>query len=328
MNTGRSLVAEVAADVLAAERTETAEGELPPVWSTMVDLDWPGIAVDEGSGGSGGSLVDLAKLLSTTAGHGVSAPLLEASVARWVLARSGVEPDAQLAVCTTDDRLVHVPWARYASRLVVFPDDGGAFLLDLHGPGITIERGLNLAGEPRDTVHVTAGATRTALPDAPARSAVAARAALLNAAALTGAARGAVARTREHASGREQFGRPLLALKAVAQGIALMDTELVSTESALERALDADSRDAVGVPESVAAAKVVAAKAATEIARYAHQLHGAIGVTREHSLHHLTRKLWAWRDEYGSQRSWAITLGRRALDAGEDGVWDRLAAPA
>ncbi|GAB3291305.1 acyl-CoA dehydrogenase family protein [Parasphingorhabdus pacifica] len=328
MNTRGSLISEIAADVLAGGRATAPEGDLPLVWSTLVELGWPGIAVDEHLGGAGGSLVDLATALSVTAARGVSVPLLEASIGCWALAGSEAQPEESLTVCATTDQLTRVPWARHASRLVVLPDLGEAYLVDLHGAGVAVEHGSNLAGEPRDTVHLTGASDSTPLPNAPTGAEVTTRAALLNAAALTGAARGAVDRTREHVTTREQFGRPLIALKAVAQGLATMRTELSAAESALDRALDSAVDRGNAETATTATAKVIAARAATGIARTAHQLHGAVGVTREHPLHHVTRKLWAWRDECGSQRSWAIALGKEALSDGEAAVWDRLTSPS
>ncbi|WP_010311603.1 acyl-CoA dehydrogenase family protein [Saccharopolyspora spinosa] len=107
-----------------------------------------------------------------------------------------------------------------------------------------------------------------------------ARAAVPNAAALLGAARAAYARTREHVTQREQFGRPLVALKAVANGLAEIRMHLVATEAAVVRAVRIHEEDsAERAFTASAAAKVAGARAATSIARAAHQLHGAMGVT-------------------------------------------------
>jgi hypothetical protein len=65
----------------------------------------------------------------------------------------------------------------------------------------------------------------------------------------------------------------------------------------------------------------VCGRAATEGARIAHQLHAAMGVTREHPLHLSTRRAWSWRDETGTQRSWARSLGAWALAADAEGRW-------
>ena len=32
-------------------------------------------------------------------------------------------------------------------------------------------------------------------------------------------------------------------------------------------------------------------------------------MTQEYRLHHLSRRLWAWRNEYGDEQHWASRLG-------------------
>jgi acyl-CoA dehydrogenase len=78
---------------------------------------------------------------------------------------------------------------------------------------------------------------------------------------------------------------------------------------------------------AVAAAKVRAGLAATAGARSAHQIHGAIGTTREYELHVHTGSLWAWRDEYGDERTWAQRLGE-TLQAAPEGFWASLVPAA
>ncbi|HJU19618.1 MAG TPA: acyl-CoA dehydrogenase family protein, partial [Stellaceae bacterium] len=75
---------------------------------------------------------------------------------------------------------------------------------------------------------------------------------------------------------------------------------------------------------AAAAAKIRAGSAAGRVAEIAHQVHGAIGFTHEHSLHRLTRRLWSWRDEFGSESCWSLELGRRTLQAGADALWPAM----
>ncbi|HEX4184558.1 MAG TPA: acyl-CoA dehydrogenase, partial [Stellaceae bacterium] len=61
-------------------------------------------------------------------------------------------------------------------------------------------------------------------------------------------------------------------------------------------------------------------------AAIAHQVHGAMGFTYEHSLHHATRRLWSWREEFGNEAVWAARLGRMVAQHGADGLWPFITA--
>src|SRR5207248_4651288 len=56
-----------------------------------------------------------------------------------------------------------------------------------------------------------------------------------------------------------------------------------------------------------------------------YQVHGAMGFTQEHPLHFATRRLWAWRDEWGAESYWQERIGRMICAAGGEGFWPLLA---
>ena len=68
-------------------------------------------------------------------------------------------------------------------------------------------------------------------------------------------------------------------------------------------------------------AKLRVGEAAGTGAAIAHQVHGAMGFTYEHSLHHATRRLWAWREEFGNETHWATQLGHMVAERGADELW-------
>jgi len=76
----------------------------------------------------------------------------------------------------------------------------------------------------------------------------------------------------------------------------------------------------------VASAKIRVGDAAGEGAAIAHQVLGAIGFTKEHTLHRFTRRLWAWRDDFGNESFWAVELGNVVAAKGADGLWPMLTA--
>ena len=81
-----------------------------------------------------------------------------------------------------------------------------------------------------------------------------------------------------------------------------------------------------GVFLEVASAKIRVGEAVTEGAAIAHQVHGAMGFTREYSLHQSTRRLWAWRDDFGAESVWAMRLGEAAIAGGAGDLWPALTA--
>jgi acyl-CoA dehydrogenase len=70
----------------------------------------------------------------------------------------------------------------------------------------------------------------------------------------------------------------------------------------------------------------MAGEAAQVVAARVHQAFAAIGITEDHELHHFTRRLWAWRDEAGSDVTWASEIGRAVLERGGARLWADLTA--
>jgi acyl-CoA dehydrogenase len=130
--------------------------------------------------------------------------------------------------------------------------------------------------------------------------------------------------TVQYAGERHQFGRPLGKFQAIQMELAEMAGEVSAVTAVTDAAVQALERGAADVVLAAAAAKVRAGMAVEAVARLAHQVHGAIGFTQEHKLHHLTRRLWSWRDEAGSELAWAPVLAAGLLADGPDGFWPAL----
>ena len=71
-------------------------------------------------------------------------------------------------------------------------------------------------------------------------------------------------------------------------------------------------------------AKICASEAASLGASTGHGVHGAIGFTHEYRLHLLTRRLWAWRSEYGSATYWSELLGNAICAGGAEQFWPTI----
>ena len=74
------------------------------------------------------------------------------------------------------------------------------------------------------------------------------------------------------------------------------------------------------------AAKIRANRAVGIGTALAHQVHGGIGFTEEYPLHPLTRRLWAWRSEFGNDAFWGKRLGANITERGAAHFWSDLTA--
>lgn len=174
----------------------------------------------------------------------------------------------------------------------------------------------NLAGEARDRIRLR-NARRVDVPGQ-----LVERMALSRAALMAGALEGILSMAIDYATEREQFGRPIAKFQAVQHNLAVLAGEVAAARCACDGAIMSATSPNFGV--AVGAAKARVGEAAGVAAEIAHQVHGAMGFTHEHSLHHFTRRLWAWRDEYGREARWQVQLGRRVASGGADSVWEFL----
>lgn len=315
------------------------------LWATLDKSGLTRLTLPESAGGSEGSLDDAATLLEVAGAYGARVPLVETDLlGGWLAHAAGLDvPDGPLvglsgdagpggagltvsADGTVSGTLPRVPWGRSVSAVVVSVDSR---VVVLAPSTAEIAEGANVAEEPRDTLTF-AGATPLGAADAPPGAAdeLALRAALGRSLLLAGAARGALARSVGYAGERIQFGRPIGKFQAVQQQLAEAGSEVAAASAAsgaAARTASADGFAAASTAFAVAAAKARCGEAATAVARIAHQVHGAIGFTREHDLRLVTTRLWAWRDEDGNDAYWNDRVGAAALDAGEHGLWPLVA---
>ena len=331
--------------------TAAEEGTWPePLWDALEESALTRAWIAETLGGPGTSLVDGFAVVRLAGTHAVPAPLAETLLAGWLASDAGLEaPAGPLAVLPVDgastirlqgDALsgaaTGVPFARGCGHLVVVfecGDDGGS----VQGVAIVdraecpVEPGTSLAGEPNDTVlfdgvvpiaHSAPGAVDHA--DRLRRMG-----AVMRAQQMAGALEGCLEQSLRYAADRRQFGRPIAKFQAVQHNLAVLAGEVAAATTSADAAASAIARHGIEGDRTfvaVATAKIRSGQAAGAGAGIAHQVHGAMGFTREYSLQHRTRRLWAWRDEFDPETVWAIELGRHVAQRGGDALWATVTA--
>ena len=290
-------------------------GEFPAdLWRTLCENGFHRMALPD----SGVQLGDVFRVLRVAGRHAAPLPLAEALLAnRWLANEDdALNSIGRIAVAEGQDvaRIwLDAPWGRVAQRILGVADGEDLFV----GVAGTVTAGANLAGEPRDQVAVAD------IRPLPSKEPVYALLALSRVALSTGALDRTLEMGVAYAAEREQFGRPIARFQAIQHMLAAAAGEAAAAGRAVDAAIAAIDTDRFVL--EVAAAKARVGEAAGIVAETVHQVHGALGFTYEHQLHHFTRRLWAWRDEYGNEAYWQALLGRHICALGAQGVWNFLA---
>jgi acyl-CoA dehydrogenase len=317
-----------------------------PAWAALeaagLTLAW----VPEENGGGGAGMADGFAVIRQAGRFAAEVPLAETLLAGWLLGRAGIACPKGAMSCgpardgegvtlapslSLDGTLRAMPYAKGARHIALLARRAGEPVVALVAAGeARIADGSSIAGEPLNRVHL-AGARPLAV--APAAPGVDERAVLLMGAAIramqmTGALEAILELAVAYANERVAFERRIAKFQAVQHNLARLAGEVAAAIAASGSAADAIASAAAfdeAVLLEVAAAKIRVGEAAGEGAGIAHQVLGAIGFTREHTLHRFTRRLWAWRDDFGSESAWAVLLGRHVAAGGAERLWPMLA---
>lgn len=325
------------------DRSPMGGGMDTGLWADLSDAGLTLLDVPEEAGGSGGDTSDFAVVLDVVAQHRSRVPVADSGfLAAWILAEVGLEIPAPSPIAVAARPLVlepgdevapaavEAPWASHASHLVVPVQQGDKLsiaLLPLGAEGPEVVPGANLAGEPRDTVVLdTRRLDDLAGSVVPAGSLtlrrIEERGALARSVQLAGAATAVLDMCLRHASERVQFGRPLSRFQAVQQHLAELAGDVVEMRVAAAAVGQGMAAPHAGqgqaVSFAVAAAKATTSACAARVATLGHQIHGALGFSREHALGGATTRLWSWRDEFGDEFVWQDRLAASVL---EHGAW-------
>lgn len=315
-------------------------------WAALEELGVPLALVPEEAGGFGIDPVEALGLVRIAGAYVVPLPIAETMLAAKLLAEAGLAlPQGPMTVAPVhkEDRLElsragsgwrlagnarRVPWARVAKCLVLTVSHGDAsFIVKLRRDQWSLEEGTNLAGEPRDELRIDASLGEEQIAPAPngfGADELRTLGAALRSLALAGATGRVLELATRYAGGRVQFGRPIGKFQAIQQSLAVLAGQAAAAFAAADVAAEAVAAGLRVLP--IAAAKVRCGEAAGHAAAIAHQVHGAIGFTREHVLHHFTRRLWAWREEFGNEAAWSRVIGRLVASSGADGLWPLITA--
>ena len=285
------------------------EGEFPSaLWQLLVENGFNQL----GGAGSGTDAVDMYAFIQACGRFAVPLPIADTLLVNsWLGDDTGIS-----SVGLNVDTQIHgALWGRRASR-VVGVSQGEQEVVVCAAPALAA-RGANMAGEPSDTIDLSE-VQRVAIDADPF-----AQVALTRVNLMAGCLQSVLDLGLRFATEREQFGRSISKFQAIQHSLAIVASEVAAAKRAADAAVDA--LGSARFVFEVAVAKARVGEAAGIVAEQVHQIHGAMGFTHEHRLHHFTRRVWAWRDEWGNEFYWNGVLGAHLASLGADNVWDFIA---
>ena len=349
-----SIVAETASRIfadLADPQTINAAKDTAwkqPLWDALAENGLTLAWVPEDLGGSGAGLADGFEVLTVAGRCAAPVAIAETLLAGWLLTQGNIASPAgpmTIAPMRPKDRITMnadgtlsgrargVAYARDAQHIAVLahgPKGTAIVLIDTKGVRIADVRGL--AG---DTIHdLTFDKARPLkVADAPKgfdQGSLMLMGATARSLATAGALEAILTLSVKYAGERVAFETPIAKFQAVQHNLARLAGECAAATTAATSAADAIAGGAAlsdpGIYLEAAAARIRSAEAATEGAAIAHQVHGAIGYTKEHILHRFTMRMLTWRDDFGNESQWAVDLGHRVAASGPDQLWPLVAS--
>jgi acyl-CoA dehydrogenase len=319
-----------------------------PAWSALEEAGLTLAWVSEALGGAGGDMSDGFAIVREAGRYAAALPLAETLLAGWLLERAGIASPKGAMSCgparegngvvltragVLSGHMRALPFAKGAEHIALLARREGetAVVALIDAAEARIAEGSNIAGEALNSV-VLNGARTLAVKAAPAgfdERAVLLMGAAIRAVQMTGALEAILKLAVAYANERVAFERVIAKFQAVQHNLARLAGEVAVAIAASGSAADAIATSAAfdeAVLLEVASAKIRVGEAAGEGAAIAHQVLGAIGFTREHTLHRFTRRLWAWRDDFGNESAWAALLGGLIAAKGAEQLWPMLAA--
>jgi acyl-CoA dehydrogenase len=318
-----------------------------PAWAALEEAGLTLAWVPETQGGAGADLADGFAVLREAGRFAVALPLAETLLAGWLLARAGIASPKGAMTCgptrdgerltlagngTLSGALRAVPFAKSAKHLAVLArrEAGGSAVALIEAAQARVGEGTSIGGDPLNTLSFN-GARPSSVKDAPAgldEQAMLLMGAAARAMQMAGALEAILDLSVAYANERIAFERAIAKFQAVQHNLARLAGEVAVAIAAAGSAADAIASTPAfdeAVFLEAASAKIRVGEAATEGAAIAHQVLGAIGFTKEHTLHRFTRRLWAWRDDFGNESFWAVKLGHLVAAKGADELWPMLA---
>jgi alkylation response protein AidB-like acyl-CoA dehydrogenase len=279
----------------------------PALWGELVELGWPGIAVDGGHGGQELGFVELAVLCEELGYACAATPFLSTATAAAVIQATGSTQQRErwLPALASGEATAGI-----GSHELAADAAGAAVIVLLEGEEAQlVDRAQADVSEYR-TIDPTRRFATVSGEGEPLGAGAADRVRVAIAAELVGVCQRALDMTLEYVKDRKQFGVPIGAFQAVSHRCAQMLLQTETARSAAYFAAWAADADPERLAEGAALAAAAAADGGRDVTASAIQAHGGIGFTWEADVHWLYKRAQLDASLLGGAREHRAKLAR------------------
>jgi alkylation response protein AidB-like acyl-CoA dehydrogenase len=294
LNDEQKEIKRVAHELLAARspfskvrNAAEAQSYDPALWSELVELGWPGIAVSAEHGGQGLGAVELSVLVEELGYACAATPYLSTATAAAVIDATG----------TPEQRSRWLPGlasgeqtAGIGSRELAADSEDAAVIVLLDGDDAQLVERTEADVEELVSIDPTRRFATVSGEGEPLAAGAADRVRTAIASEVIGVCQRALEMTLEFVKDRKQFGVPVGSFQAVSHRCAQMLLGTESTRSAAYFAAWAADADPDRLAEAAALAAAAGADNGREVTASAIQAHGGIGFTWEADVHWLYKR--------------------------------------
>jgi len=316
------------------------------LWDALEEMQLSRIWVPEELNGAGALPVEILGLATVAGRFALPVPLIETVLANWLLANAGLEgQEGRACVAQTVERkpliLDDEGGVNGMCRRIAFLDevdwlaalaqrrDGRLVACSFDVDNLDAETEIGISGDSEGIVLMDGLVPDQCalLPVTFTPVSLRLAGAALRSAQIAGALDQALQNTVQYAMERKAFGREIGKFQVIQHNLAVFAGHVaaasavsLSTSGVLEK-ISTQPDDAL---LAIASAKIRSGEAASKGAAIAHQVFGAMGFTKESTLHRYTHRMWTWRDDFGSEAEWALLVGSMATASGADGFWPMI----
>lgn len=290
------------------------------------------LLVKEDLGGAGMTLTDIIPIIQLSAQYGTPIPFIETIISNFLLSELNIKAENDFITLTnkTENILIKkdkisgnfksIPYLHLAEKILVETEIKNQKYIILFKKGGKLTLQKNFLSEPKFDLDASE-LEIISMMEKPEPIDV--QNLLINVRSIQsfGAMEKILKLCIEYCSQRKQFGRTLSKFQMIQNHISEIALEVAASGASLST-LKNNNKNFYNL-KSTAIPKIRTGIASGKVIALSHQVHGAMGFTKEYELSYFTKALNSWRNEFGNEIYWQNILGKLFLNQNKN-FWEFL----